>query len=161
MTRRELRSLAELGSTSVHHRLRSGPSRASLSVMEGDVRVGAEETSVPQAADIQELREKLQMAQEELELMRADLTRQLEQAQQTAAEERAGLAEQLRQAQRMSDCNLSWRGCGSWTKSGSSSTGSVTGTVSKLGAWPARSLDRRTMSVLPTAQVSCTSLTRA
>ena len=43
------------------------------------------------------------MAQEELELVRADLTRQLEQAQQTAAEERAGLAEQLRQAQRMSE----------------------------------------------------------
>ena len=103
MTRRELRGLAELGSTSVHHRLRSGPSRASLTVMEGDDRVGAEETSVPQAADVQELREKLQMAQEELELVRTDLTRQLEQAQQTAAEERAGLAEQLRQAQRISE----------------------------------------------------------
>ena len=55
MTRRDLWSLAELGSTSVHHRLRSRPSRTSLSVMEGDVRVGTEETSVPQAANVQEL----------------------------------------------------------------------------------------------------------
>ena len=78
------RSLAELGTTSIHHRLRSGPSCASLSVMEGDDRVGAEEMSVSQAADVQELREKLQMAQEELGLVRADLTRQLEQVQQTA-----------------------------------------------------------------------------
>ena len=71
--------------------------------MEGDDRVGAEETSVPQAAHVLELREKLQMAQEELQLVQADLTMQLEQAQQTAAEERAGPAEQLRQAQRMSE----------------------------------------------------------
>ena len=103
MSKRELRGLAELGSTSVHHRLRSGSSCASRSVMEGEDRVGIEETTVPQAADAQELQEKLQMAQDELELVRADLTRRLEQAQQTAAEERACLAEQLRQAQRMSE----------------------------------------------------------
>ena len=103
MSKRELRGLAELGSTSVHHRLRSGSSCASRSVMEGEDRVGIEETTVPQAADAQELQEKLQMALDELELVRADLTRRLEQAQQTAAEERAGLAEQLRQAQRMSE----------------------------------------------------------
>ena len=47
------------------------------------------------------------------------------------------------------DCNSSWRGCGSWKKSGSSSTWNVTDTVNKPGAWPARSrkpaIDGRTM----------------
>ena len=99
MTKRELRSLAELGFTSLHHRLRSRSSHSAATLMEGADQNRAGETSVPQASDIQELREKLQMTQEELELVRADLAKQLEQAQQAAAAERADLEEQLRQAQ--------------------------------------------------------------
>lgn len=100
MSKRELRSLAELNLTTscLHHRLRSGIPRDPHLGMEG-----AEETSDAQVSDVQELWEKLQMAQEELECVRADMTGRLEQAQQTAAKERAGLAEQLRQAQRMAE----------------------------------------------------------
>ena len=79
MFRRELRSLAELGSIQ-----RSSPTPEWIVVrftLSHD-RVGTEETTVPQAADAQELQEKLQMAQDDLELVRADLTRRLEQAQQ-------------------------------------------------------------------------------
>ena len=105
MSRRELRSLDELGSTScaVHHRLRSRQWRGSLSDMEGNGQVEAGEISDLHASDVRELREKLQMAQEELELARADFARQFEQVQQNATEERARLAEQLRQAQRMAE----------------------------------------------------------
>ena len=53
--------------------------------MEGDGQTG--EASDSHTSNVQELQEKLQMAQEELELVRADLTRRLEQAQQTAADE--------------------------------------------------------------------------
>ena len=43
------------------------------------------------------------MAQEELELVRADLDKRLGQVQQAAADERADLTEQLRQAQLMAE----------------------------------------------------------
>ena len=46
-----------------------GQSRGSLSVMEGDGQGGAGQTSYSHASDAQELRVKLQMAQEELELV--------------------------------------------------------------------------------------------
>ena len=102
MSRRELRSLAELGSNScMNHRLRSGQSQGSPLVMESDGQ--AVEANDSHTTDVQELREKLQMAQEELELVRADLTRRLEQAQQSAADERTSLAEQLQQAQQMAE----------------------------------------------------------
>ena len=48
----------------------------------------------------------VQMAHEELELVRADLTRPSDQAQQTMADERASLAEQLQQAQQMTEAAM-------------------------------------------------------
>lgn len=54
--------------------------------MEGD-RPGTTETKVgdPHASDIQELQEKLQMAQEELEFVQAGLAGKLEQVQLVAS----------------------------------------------------------------------------
>ena len=86
MSRGELKNLAELGSNSrVQHRTT-------------ETKVGD-----PHASDIQELQEKLQMAQEELELVRAGLAGKLEQVQRVASEETATLAEQLEQAQQTTE----------------------------------------------------------
>ena len=49
-----------------------------LPYMKGNSPVEAEETDEPQSSDVQELSEKLQMVQEELERVRADLTRQMQ-----------------------------------------------------------------------------------
>ena len=82
----------------------SGQSRGSPDqVMERDGEDGADHASDSHASEIQELREKLQMAQEEMELVRADLDKRLGQVQQAAADERADLTEQLRQAQLMAE----------------------------------------------------------
>ena len=82
----------------------SGQSRGSPDqVMERDGEDGADHASDSHASEIQELREKLQMAQEEMELVRADLDKRLGQVQQAAADERADLTEQLRKAQLMAE----------------------------------------------------------
>ena len=73
---------SELGFTSLHHRLQSRSTHSLATVMEGADQNRTGETNILQTSDIQELRDKLQMAQEELKLVRADLTRQLEQARQ-------------------------------------------------------------------------------
>ena len=101
MSKRELKNLAEQGSSGcVQHRLRSGKSRGSLSVMEGGNQTETVGTADPHVSDdVQELREKLQMAQEELEIVRARLAQQLEQEQLAAVVEAAALAEQLKRAQ--------------------------------------------------------------
>lgn len=100
MSKRELKNLAEQGSSGcVQHRLRSGKSRGSLSVMEGGNQTETVGTADPHVSDdVQELREKLQMAQEELEIVRARLAQQL-----AAAGEAAALAEQLKRAQQTAE----------------------------------------------------------
>jgi len=100
MSKRELKNLAEQGSSGcVQHRLRSGKSRGSLSVMEGGNQTETVDTADPHVSDdVQELREKLQMAQEELEIVRARLAQQL-----AAAGEAAALAEQLKRAQQTAE----------------------------------------------------------
>ena len=97
----KLSNLAEQGTSScVQHRLRSGKSRGSLSLMEGGNQTETVDAAHHHASDdVQELREKLQMAQEELEVVHTRLAKQLEQEQLAAAGEAAALAEQLKRAQ--------------------------------------------------------------
>ena len=100
MSRRELKSSGGV----LHSRLRSGLTCGLSPLgMDGGGEAGAETTRDSQASDVWELREKLQMAQKELEWVRADLTRRLERAELTAAEERAGIVDQLQQAQQMAE----------------------------------------------------------
>ena len=66
-------------SSFVQHRLCSGKSRGSLSVMEGGNRTKTVDAADRHASDdVQELQKKLQMAQEELEIVHAKLAQQLE-----------------------------------------------------------------------------------
>ena len=90
MSRRELRSLAELNldTSCVQHRLRNR--------MPWDQPPSLEEDGEAGMSDTQELQEKLQMAQDELEHVPAELTRRLKQAQQTTSNKRTDFAEQLR-----------------------------------------------------------------
>ncbi|ETX01158.1 MAG: hypothetical protein ETSY2_37740 [Candidatus Entotheonella gemina] len=72
--------------------------------MEGGNQTDTVDAADPHASDdVQELREKLQMAQEELEIVRARLAQQLEQEQLAAAGEAAALAEQLKRAQQTAE----------------------------------------------------------